>query len=185
MLKEQANEMLCRVGPGTPMGDVFRRFWLPALLSREIAEPDGAPVRLRILGEDLLAFRDTKSRVGIIRAYCSHRLAPLFFGRNEECGLRCPYHGWKFDVDGNCMETPNVPADARDIRKNVGIKYYRVTGKVGLGEKQPYGRRGLGLHGSQGQPAAFPEFRLHECSGRAGLCGALVAADQLVAGPGR
>lgn len=130
MLKEQANETLCRVGPSTPMGEVFRRFWLPAVLSREIAKPDGTPVRLRILGEDLVAFRDTKKRVGIIRAYCSHRLAPLFFGRNEECGLRCPYHGWKFDVDGNCMETPNVPADARDIRKIVGIPAY-VTYEVG------------------------------------------------------
>lgn len=144
MLKAEANETLCRVGRGTAMGELFRRFWLPAVLTRELAEPDSEPVRLRILGEDLLAFRDTRGRVGIVRAYCSHRLAPLYFGRNEMCGLRCPYHGWKFDVDGNCVETPNVPADSRDIRKSVGIPAYATheTGGVvwvymGPREKMP------------------------------------------------
>lgn len=124
MLKKEANETLSRVGPGTKMGELFRRFWLPALLIEEVAEPDCPPVRLKILGEELVAFRDTQGRVGIIRAFCSHRLAPLYFGRNEDCGLRCPYHGWKFNVDGECIETPNVPADAPDIRKNVGIPAY-------------------------------------------------------------
>ena len=132
MLKKEANETLSRVGKGTPTGELFRRYWLPAVLPREIAEPDGAPVRLRILGEDLLAFRDTEGRVGIVRAYCSHRLAPLFFGRNEQCGIRCPYHGWKFDVDGNCLETPNVPPGAPDIRKSVGITAYATHETAGV-----------------------------------------------------
>lgn len=125
MLKKEVNETFSRVGPGTPMGELFRRFWLPALLCSEL-EADGAPVRLKILGEELVAFRDTNGEAGIVRAYCSHRLAPLFFGRNEDCGLRCPYHGWKFNVRGECMETPNVPADAPDIRRNVGIPAYAV-----------------------------------------------------------
>jgi phthalate 4,5-dioxygenase len=89
------------------MGEVFRRFWMPALVTSEIQEPDGTPVRLRLLGEDLIAFRDTKGKVGIIGAACPHKLAPLFFGRNEEGGLRCVYHGWKFDADGNCVDMPN------------------------------------------------------------------------------
>ena len=107
MLSVEENEMLTRVGAGTPMGELFRRFWLPALTSSEIAEKDEAPVRLRLLGEDLVAFRDSDGKVGILGARCPHKLAPLFFGRNEECGLRCVYHGWKFDVDGNCLDMPN------------------------------------------------------------------------------
>jgi nitrite reductase/ring-hydroxylating ferredoxin subunit len=113
VLSLESNEILTRVGPGTPMGTLLRRFWLPALLSSELSEPDGAPLRLRIMGEDLVAFRDTKGQVGILSGYCRHKLAPLFFGRNEACGLRCVYHGWKFDVNGACLEMPNVPAEQR------------------------------------------------------------------------
>lgn len=124
MLTAKLNEILTRVGPGTPMGKVFRRFWLPALLSSEIA-PDSTPVRLRILCEDLVAFRDSDGKVGIIEAYCSHRLAPLFFGRNEECGLRCPYHGWKFNVEGKCVDMPNVPSGSSErIRERCSIGAY-------------------------------------------------------------
>ncbi|MBT3553628.1 MAG: Rieske 2Fe-2S domain-containing protein [Rhodospirillaceae bacterium] len=123
MLSIEDNETLCRVGPGTPMGNLFRRFWLPALLSREVAEPDGAPKRLRILSEDLVAFRDTGGRVGIVAAYCPHKLAMLFWGRNEEHGLRCAYHGWKFDADGYCVDLPNV-ADADTIKRKMGITSY-------------------------------------------------------------
>ena len=103
MLSLEENKVLTQTGPGTPMGDLFRRFWLPALIPNELT-PDGVPVRLRIMSEDLVAFRDTNGKVGIIDAYCPHKLAPLFFGRNEECGLRCVYHGWKFDVSnvGRC-----------------------------------------------------------------------------------
>ncbi|MCG2621339.1 Rieske 2Fe-2S domain-containing protein [Arthrobacter sp. I2-34] len=132
MLRADANETISRIGRGTPMGELFRRFWLPAVLSREVEEPDCPPIRLRILGEDLVAFRDTRGRVGIVAAHCSHRLAPLFFGRNEDCGIRCAYHGWKFDVDGNCLETPNVPSTAPDIRRNVGITAYPTTESGGV-----------------------------------------------------
>lgn len=124
MLRPDANETLSRVGKGTPMGELFRRFWLPALISSEIAEPDCPPVRLRILGEELIAFRDSDGEIGLVQAHCPHRLAPLFFGRNEEGGIRCAYHGWKFDVRGRCLETPNVPPGAPDIRRNVGILAY-------------------------------------------------------------
>jgi len=111
-VKSDGFDIITRVGPGTPMGNLFRRFWLPALLSGELPEPDGAPVRIRILSEDLLAFRDTEGKIGIIAAYCPHKLAPLFFGRNEQCGIRCVYHGWKFNVDGECVDIPNiVPPD--------------------------------------------------------------------------
>jgi phthalate 4,5-dioxygenase len=111
MLKREDNERLVRVGRGTPGGELMRRYWIPALLSSELPEPDGAPVRVRLLAEDLIAFRDTNGAVGLVEAYCPHRRAPLFFGRNEECGLRCVYHGWKFDVTGKCVDMPNEPAD--------------------------------------------------------------------------
>src|SRR6266852_2453277 len=110
MLSAEENELLTRVGPGTPMGDLLRRFWLPALLTDEVAG-DGAPMRMRLLGEDLVGFRDSNGQVGIVDAYCPHKLAPLFFGRNEECGLRCVYHGWKFDVEGNCLDQLNEPPE--------------------------------------------------------------------------
>ena len=104
MLSREDNEILTRVGPGTMMGNLLRRYWIPACLSSEIAEPDGPPVRVRLLGEDLVAFRDTTGRVGLIEESCPHRGASLFYGRNEECGLRCTYHGWKFDVTGQCVD---------------------------------------------------------------------------------
>jgi phthalate 4,5-dioxygenase len=132
MLREDANETLSRVGKGTPMGELFRRFWLPAILTSEVSDPDCPPVRLKILGEALIAFRDTQKRVGIVGAHCSHRLAPLFYGRNEDCGIRCIYHGWKFDVNGNCVETPNVPAGAPDIRRRVGITAYPTEERAGV-----------------------------------------------------
>ncbi len=109
MISKEENELLCRTGPGTPMGDLFRSFWLPVMLSRELPEPDCPPVRLRILSEELIAFRDTSGRVGLLARYCPHRGASLFFGRNEEGGLRCVYHGWKFDVTGTCVDMPNEP----------------------------------------------------------------------------
>jgi phthalate 4,5-dioxygenase oxygenase subunit len=110
MLPREENELLTRAGPGKPLGDLMRRYWIPALLSQEISEADGAPVRVRLLGEDLVAFRDSQGRVGLLDEHCSHRGTSLFFGRNEECGLRCIYHGWKYDVDGNVLETPAEPA---------------------------------------------------------------------------
>jgi phthalate 4,5-dioxygenase oxygenase subunit len=123
MLKPQDNERVTRVGPGTPMGSVMRQYWLPALLSEELPENDGAPLRVRLLGEDLIAFRDTEGNVGLVDAFCPHRRAPMFFGRNEECGLRCVYHGWKFDRNGACVDMPSEPSDSL-FKTKVAIKAY-------------------------------------------------------------
>jgi phthalate 4,5-dioxygenase oxygenase subunit len=112
MLKKEDNERVTRVGPGTPMGAVMRRYWQPVLLSEELPENDGAPIRVRILGEDVVAFRDTAGKVGLVDAFCPHRRAPMFFGRNEEGGLRCVYHGWKFDNHGTCVDMPSEPPDS-------------------------------------------------------------------------
>jgi phenylpropionate dioxygenase-like ring-hydroxylating dioxygenase large terminal subunit len=109
MLSREDNALLTRVDRGTPMGDTLRRYWIPALLARELPEPDCPPVRVRLLGEDLIAFRDTQDRIGLLDELCPHRRASLFFGRNEECGLRCVYHGWKYDVDGRCVDMMNEP----------------------------------------------------------------------------
>ncbi len=123
MLSAADNELLTRTGAGTPLGEYFRRFWHPIALSREMAEPDSPPIRVKIMGENLVAFRDTNGRVGLVEPRCAHRGANLFFGRNEACGLRCVYHGWKYDVDGNCVDMPNVPADA-GYHGKVSIKAY-------------------------------------------------------------
>ena len=97
MLSREQNELVTQTGPGFPMGDLFRCYWLPVLLSEELPDNDCPPVRVKILSERLIAFRDTKGRYGLIDEFCPHRGPSLWFGRNEECGLRCPYHGWKFD----------------------------------------------------------------------------------------
>jgi phenylpropionate dioxygenase-like ring-hydroxylating dioxygenase large terminal subunit len=123
MLKPEDNELLTRVGPGTGMGELLRRFWMPALLETEIADADGAPVRLRLLGEDLVAFRDTEGRLGVLEAHCAHRRAHLYFGRNEECGIRCVYHGWKYDVTGQCVDMPSERAET-DFKHKVKIRSY-------------------------------------------------------------
>jgi len=109
MLTAADNELLTRTGAGTAMGEYFRRYWHPVALARELAEPDGPPIRVQVLGEELVAFRDTQGRVGLIEPHCAHRGANLFFGRNEEHGIRCIYHGWKYDVNGKCVDLPNVP----------------------------------------------------------------------------
>ncbi|HVA24830.1 MAG TPA: Rieske 2Fe-2S domain-containing protein, partial [Chloroflexota bacterium] len=141
MLSQAENELLTRVGPGTPMGQVFRGFWLPAMLSLELPEPDCPPIRLRLLGEDLVAFRDTNGQAGVLAANCPHRGASLFFGRNEECGLRCVYHGWKFDVNGACVDMPNEPPESNFKHKVTQLAYpAREAGKVlwvYMGTKQP------------------------------------------------
>jgi len=123
MLKKEENERLVRIGPGTPGGELMRRYWQPALLSDELPEPDGAPLRVRLLGEDLVAFRSTDNRVGLVDAYCPHRRAPMFFGRNEDGGLRCVYHGWKFDVAGNCVDMPSEPPDSL-FKSKVNMQAY-------------------------------------------------------------
>ncbi len=107
------NELLCRVEGAAGMGRVMRRHWLPACMSEEVAEPDGPPVKSRLLGQDLVVFRDTQGRLGVLDEHCPHRGASLAFGRNEDCGLRCLYHGWKFGVDGEVQEMPSEPPDSR------------------------------------------------------------------------
>ena len=121
-------ETLIRTGRGTPMGALMRRYWVPVLQSSEIAEPDGPQVRAPILGERLLAFRDTQGRVGLIDEFCTHRGASLFFGRNEECGIRCSYHGLKFDVTGQCVDVPSAP----QVASRMGIKAYPCIERGGI-----------------------------------------------------
>jgi len=131
MLTVEENERVTRVGPGTPLGKLFRRYWWPACLSKELPERDGAPLRVRLLGEDLIAFRDSENKVGLIDAFCPHRRAPLFFGRNEECGLRCVYHGWKFDRHGDCVDMPSEPAGTT-LQAKVKILAYPTVEKGGV-----------------------------------------------------
>ncbi|HZT06908.1 MAG TPA: Rieske 2Fe-2S domain-containing protein [Chloroflexota bacterium] len=121
MLSKEDNELLTRVGPGTLMGDLMRQYWLPFLYSWEV-EPDGPPLRVRLLSEDLIVFRDSRGRLGLLGAHCPHRGASLFFGRNEADGLRCVYHGWKFDVGGHCTDMPNEPPEStfKDKVRTVG-----------------------------------------------------------------
>lgn len=125
MLSAQDNELLTRTGAGTPMGEYFRRFWLPVALSEELPHADCDPVRVTVMGECLLAFRDSGGRVGLVSPRCPHRGADLWYGRNEEGGLRCAFHGWKFDVTGRCLDMPTVPADAA-YRERVALPAFPV-----------------------------------------------------------
>src|SRR4249920_175531 len=122
MVTREENDLLCRVEGDVPMGQIMRRHWLPACMSEEVTEPDGAPVRTRLLGEDLVIFHDTSGRLGALEEHCPHRRASLYFGRNEDCGLRCLYHGWKFGVDGEIQEMASEPADSR--MKNLRARAY-------------------------------------------------------------
>jgi len=131
MLTPQENDLMCRVENGAPMGEIFRRHWIPACLIEEVAEPDGDPKKIRLLGEDLVVFRDSEGRVGILDEYCPHRRASLVFGRNEECGLRCLYHGWKFDVEGNTVEMSSEPPDS-GLAEKVKHKAYPVREGAGF-----------------------------------------------------
>jgi phthalate 4,5-dioxygenase oxygenase subunit len=124
------NEFLTRIGLGTPMGALLRQYWIPACLSSELVA-DGDPVRLMLLGEKLIAFRDSAGRIGVFDHRCPHRCASLFFGRNEEGGLRCAYHGWKFDAAGNCLDMPNVPGE-HDLAKHVTARAYKAAERNGL-----------------------------------------------------
>jgi len=127
MDKEQA-ECLVRTGADTPMGRLMRRYWVPVMLSSEIPEPDAPQVRVKIMGERLLAFRNSDGQVGLIDEFCAHRGASLFFGRNEECGIRCSYHGWKFDITGQCVELPQKP----ELAGRMKIKAYPCLERGGV-----------------------------------------------------
>ena len=131
MLSQSDNELLTRVGPGTPMGELLRRFWIPGLLEEEVPEPDCPPVRLRLLGEDLVAYKDTDGNIGVLDNYCAHRRASLFFGRNGEGGLRCVYHGWKFNVEGRCVDMPSEPAES-NFKDKVRITSYPAVARGGI-----------------------------------------------------
>jgi phenylpropionate dioxygenase-like ring-hydroxylating dioxygenase large terminal subunit len=123
MLSNTENELLCRVGPDTAMGKLMREYWLPAIPSNELPSPDCPPVRIRLLGENLIAFRTTSGDVGLIQNACPHRGASMFFGRNEEEGLRCVYHGWKFDTTGACVDMPSEPAESNFKNKVRTVAY--------------------------------------------------------------
>jgi phenylpropionate dioxygenase-like ring-hydroxylating dioxygenase large terminal subunit len=131
MLSRQDNELVTRVGPGTPMGSLMRQYWVPAMLSSELPTADSDPVRVLLLGEQLIAFRDSNNKIGLIQNNCPHRGASLFFGRNEEAGLRCVYHGWKFDVAGNCIDMPNEPAES-DFKQKVKATAYPTQERGGV-----------------------------------------------------
>ena len=131
MLRADQNQLVTQTNAGTPMGEMFRRYWLPALLSQELAEPDGAPVRLKLLGERLIAIRDSAGRLGVMDEFCAHRGVSLWFGRNEEGGLRCPYHGWKYDINGQCTDVPSAD-EGSDFCKRIKLKSYPLVERGGI-----------------------------------------------------
>jgi phenylpropionate dioxygenase-like ring-hydroxylating dioxygenase large terminal subunit len=142
MLNREDNALICRVGPGTAMGNMMRRYWHPVCTSAQLAQPDAPPLRVRLLGEDYVAFRDSKGQVGLLEELCMHRGASLALGRVEEGGLRCLYHGWKFDTAGTVLETPNnsdpkyrarMKAPAFPVREEGGV----VWAYLGPKELQP------------------------------------------------
>jgi len=112
MLRKEQNDILTQTGPGTPAGDLFRASWQPALLAKELPEPGCPPVRLKLLSERLLAWRDSNGKLALTDEFCAHRGVSLWFGRNEDGGLRCPYHGWKYDHTGQCVEVPSEPSES-------------------------------------------------------------------------
>jgi phthalate 4,5-dioxygenase oxygenase subunit len=130
MLSQQENDLVTRVGPGTPLGDVMRRYWVPVCTSDQLLRPDGDPLQVRLFGENYVAFRDTEGRVGLLDELCMHRGASLALGRVEDCGIRCLYHGWKFAVDGTVLDTPNHP-DPR-MKQKLKAPAYPVNEAGGL-----------------------------------------------------
>ena len=131
MVSEADNDILIRTGPGTAMGQVMRRYWMPALLTAELPDTDCPPVRVRLLGESLVAFRDTSGQIGLLEDACPHRQASLFLGRNEENGLRCVFHGWKFDRHGRCLDMMNEPPDS-DYKDKINAASYPVLESGGV-----------------------------------------------------
>ncbi|WP_313237649.1 Rieske 2Fe-2S domain-containing protein [Sporosarcina ureae] len=130
MLTPEDNQLLTQTDAGTPMGDVFRRYWIPALQTEELIS-DGKPQRVKLLGEDLVAFRDTEGKVGLVDERCPHRGTSLYYGINDGCGLRCMYHGWKFNTDGECTEIPSEPTDGK-FRESVQLKSYPTKEVSGI-----------------------------------------------------
>ena len=175
MLRKEQNDLLTQTGPGTPMGQLFRCYWIPALLAEELPENDCPPVRVKLLSERLLAFRDSEGRLGLIDEFCAHRGVSLWFGRNEDCGLRCPYHGWKYDVTGQCIDVPSEPAESGFCKK-IKLKSYPLIEKGGMlwtymgpPEKQP----------------PLPDWEFATVPDRPALRQQAAAGVQLAAGDGR
>ena len=112
MLRKEVNDLLTQTDKGTPMGELFRQYWIPALLAWELPENDCPPVRVKLLGEEMVAFRDSDGNYGLIEEFCAHRRVSLWFGRNEQSGIRCPYHGWKYDYTGQCVDVPSEPEES-------------------------------------------------------------------------
>jgi phenylpropionate dioxygenase-like ring-hydroxylating dioxygenase large terminal subunit len=131
MLRKEQNDLLTQTGPGTPCGKLFRSYWLPVLLADELPDNDCPPVRVKLLSERLLAFRDSEGRLGLIDEFCAHRGVSLWFGRNEEAGLRCPYHGWKYDVTGQCIEVPSEPEESGFCQR-IKLKSYPLVERGGV-----------------------------------------------------
>jgi phenylpropionate dioxygenase-like ring-hydroxylating dioxygenase large terminal subunit len=154
MLSQEDNELITRVGPGTPMGNMMRQYWFPAFLSTEV-KTDGDPLRVMLLGEQLIAYRDSSGQVGLLQNNCPHRGASLFFGRNEEAGIRCVYHGWKFAADGACVDMPNEPAES-DFKQKVRATAYPV---------QEYGGLVWAYLGPRTTPPPLPRIEACEVAG--------------------
>ncbi|MDB5991223.1 MAG: rieske 2Fe-2S region [Herbaspirillum sp.] len=131
MTKREQNELLTQTGSGTPMGDLFRRYWIPAIMSSELPENDCPPVRVKLLSERMIAFRDSEGKLGLIDEFCAHRGVSLWFGRNEESGLRCPYHGWKYDTTGQCVDVPSESAESGYCKK-IKLKSYPLIDRGGI-----------------------------------------------------
>src|SRR5215207_1018276 len=131
MLSKEDNDLLTRVGPGSAMGELMRQYWVPALPAAEFPSADSPPKRMKLLGENLVMFRDSNGAVGCFKESCPHRGASMFFGRNEEAGLRCVYHGWKFDTTGACVDMPSEPAES-NFRNKVRIKAYAAQERSGI-----------------------------------------------------
>ncbi|OAI40665.1 hypothetical protein AYO38_05525 [bacterium SCGC AG-212-C10] len=179
MLSAKDNDLLTQTNPGTPMGDLFRRFWLPVLLAKEVGGPDSDPVRVKVMGEELVAFRDSEGKLGLIEGRCPHRGAELFWGRNEECGLRCVYHGWKFDTQGNCVDMPSELPDSQ-YREKVGLRSYPVAQQgdflwayLGPGEPPELPRFEFAEVGAEHR---FVSKKLQECNWAQSLEGAIDTA---------
>lgn len=180
MLSTGDNEILVRTDAGTPMGEYLRRYWLPVALSKEMPGADSPPIRVKVMGEELVAFRDTRGRVGLIRPKCAHRGTNLFFGRNEECGLRCIHHGWKYDVEGKCVDMPNVPPDAA-MQGRISIQAYPtrefgelVWGYFGPKERMP--ELPQLEHGMLPASQRYVTKRLQQCNWAQSMDGAMDTA---------
>ncbi len=174
MMSREQNEQLSRVGPGTLMGKLLRRYWAPFLLSSEIPEPDCPPVRVKAYGREPGVLSRQQGPVGLIDEFCAHRGVSLWFGRNEECGLRCPYHGWKYDVTGQCVDLPSEPEES-GLRKNIKLKSYPLHREGG---------NRLGLYGTAGPEAPAACAGMDRCRAAAAVRLEAPAGVQLPAGDG-